>query len=534
MAQNNPELSNEMKEFIVTPSSYEIQMPVLDKTVMCDVSGDFVLPDYLPEIKRLLRVTPSLAESSKYVGGNTAEFAGAINYTVLYTDNDGRIFCAPLSSDYEFECRSDAPDAELSSENLICDTDIDSVSCRPVGPRKLVIKSRLRSRVRSYENDSIPERTVGAASAEDEFSVERLKREYPTAFVVRGAGEEINVEGELVQGGVSGAVKPIFCEGRVAVLDASCTDGGVSVRAELVLRALLEKEDGELLSSCKRFPVSDTVELGGVGRDFDCRAWGRCTSVSVSAERSEDERSTRLLCDATVVFEAEARKNVSATVSEDAFSTLCECECGVKEYELPYCMRTVCTTFSFSHSLPLSDVGVDADGEIVDLCGDAAIEKVESAHGKCTAVGVCRASAVISGPEVQSTEFDLPFRYEFDAEAGDIADFDATATVTSLKSRAEGENMAVDCEISLALSVFGKNAVGVVDTLTLNKNKPHPDDRSGASFVIFYPDKSDSLWSVAKRYHTPLSRLTEANEPLPRDVASPASLSGRDFIIFEK
>ncbi len=534
MAQNKPELSNEMKEFIVTPSSYEIQMPVLNKTVMCDVSGDFVLPDYLPEIKRLLRVTPSLAESSKYVGGNTAEFAGAVNYTVLYTDNEGRIFCAPLSSDYEFECKTDVPDTELSSENLICDTDIDSVSCRPVGPRKLVIKSRLRSRVRSYESRAIPERTVGVVTAEDEFSVERLKREYPTAYIIRGAGEEIEVEGELVQGGVSGSVKPIFCEGRVAVLDASCIEGGVSVRAELVLRALLEKEDGELFSSCKRFPVSDTVELGGVGSDFDCRAWGRCTSVSVSAEKSGDERSTRLVCNATVMFEAEAQKNVSATVSVDAFSTLCECERGVKEYELLYCLRTVCTPFSFTHSLPLSDVGADGGGEMVDLCGDAVIERVESAQGKCTAVGVCRASAVISGTEVQSVEFELPFRYEFDADAEDIADFDSTATVTSMKSRTEGENMAVDCELSLALSVFGKNTVGVVDTLTLNKNKPHPDDGAGASLVIYYPDKCDSLWSVAKRYHTPLSRLTGANEPPPRDVFSPASLSGRDFIIFEK
>ena len=534
MAQNDHELSSEIKEFIVSPSSYEIRMPVLDRTLTCDVSGDFVLPDYLPEIKRLLRVTPTVSESSKYVGQGSVEFAGAVNYTVLYADGDGRLFCAPLSSDYDFECKTGGTDGELSSDAVFCDTGIESVNCRPVGPRKLVMKSRLCSRVRAFENTAIPERTEGNVTPEDEYSIERLKRVYPTACLVRGKGDEISVDGEIEPGGVSGSVKPVFCEGKVAVLDVSCGEDGAQVRAELAVRCLLEKEDGELFCVSKRFPVSDNVELRGAGRDAGCMAWGRCETVSVNAEHSEDEHRTRLFCEATVIFEAEAVKNLPASVTEDAFSTQYECECGVKEYEFPYSQKVICTTFNFANSLPLAEVGVDSGGNVIDLCGEAKIEKVENANGKLTASGVCRASALISGEEIQSTEFDLPFKYEFDGGAGEVADFDAEASVVSIRARAEGENVAFDGEIALALSVFGKNTAAVAEKVTLDKSRPVKDDVKGPAFMIFYPDKSDSLWSVAKKYRVPLSKLSEKNEPLPGDAASTASLAGRDFIIFDK
>ena len=38
----------------------ELQLPVADKIVTTELSGDFTLPDYHPEIKRLLWVNASV------------------------------------------------------------------------------------------------------------------------------------------------------------------------------------------------------------------------------------------------------------------------------------------------------------------------------------------------------------------------------------------------------------------------------------------------------------------------------------------
>ena len=53
-----------------------VQVPMCDKSVIGEISGDFTLPDYQPEIKRLLRVTANILPATRYVGDRCAELSG--------------------------------------------------------------------------------------------------------------------------------------------------------------------------------------------------------------------------------------------------------------------------------------------------------------------------------------------------------------------------------------------------------------------------------------------------------------------------
>ena len=54
----------------------------------------------------------------------------------------------------------------------------------------------------------------------------------------------------------------------------------------------------------------------------------------------------------------------------------------------------------------------------------------------------------------------------------------------------------------------------------------------GAVYTVCYPSKDDTLWSVAKRYHTPVSLLSAKNTLAPAPAAdTPASLAGVRFLM---
>ena len=59
-----------------------IQVPINEKATVTDLSGDFALPDYQPEIKRLLRVSACVLPPSKFIGDNEGELSGSIDYYV--------------------------------------------------------------------------------------------------------------------------------------------------------------------------------------------------------------------------------------------------------------------------------------------------------------------------------------------------------------------------------------------------------------------------------------------------------------------
>ena len=67
--------------------------------VFCDISEEFTLPEYEPEIKKILRVTARVLPAGKYVGGGRAEFAGSVVYGLIYRGTEGETGCVSLSSD---------------------------------------------------------------------------------------------------------------------------------------------------------------------------------------------------------------------------------------------------------------------------------------------------------------------------------------------------------------------------------------------------------------------------------------------------
>jgi hypothetical protein len=69
-----------------------VQIPILDRELSVEVTGDYSLPDYLPEIKRLLRIRPALLPQSRFAGRDSVGLNGALDYYVMYMGQDGGVY----------------------------------------------------------------------------------------------------------------------------------------------------------------------------------------------------------------------------------------------------------------------------------------------------------------------------------------------------------------------------------------------------------------------------------------------------------
>ena len=126
-----------------------LQAPVGDRVVVTELSEEFSLPDYQPEMKRLLRVKATVLPSDQYVGAGNAECAGHVDYSILYTGNDGALYCTDQRGTYQFSSPLELPSDFEAGEGILCCAESvpEQTVGRVIAPRKLMIKCRLRSRV---------------------------------------------------------------------------------------------------------------------------------------------------------------------------------------------------------------------------------------------------------------------------------------------------------------------------------------------------------------------------------------------------
>ena len=477
-----------------------VQVSMCDKSVISEISGDFTLPDYQPEIKRLLRVTASILPASRYVGDRCAELSGNVDYYVVYTGSDNQIYCAPLTAEYKIEVPFDAAETSpLLNAVGYAAIVADNVSGRVTSPRKLSIKCRLRTRARFFGDMAIEDAFGGG-------SLEVLYGKEDTARAVISMGEMIKLSDEMINSG-SDDLRVIFAEGKALVDEVSSGDGMISCRGNLYCKLLISREDGSAPYSVNRkIPFSQNIHADGVCRGDSASAKASACEMSVTVDDG------RILLDVGMLVEAYASTSEQVKYVKDVYSTTHKVTCDYKTLEMP---RYECFTngnFTLSDSMTLNEAGIAADCNVLDIAGGVFPEVYSFDDGRCIVGGKARFDLLLDrGGEYSSQSIEFPFRYECaspDHESQTVADALFEGEIVSARARVDGERIGIDAEISMSGCAWERAQTRLLDSVSFGDEITH----GVGEYTVCYPARGESLWSVAKRYGAPISTVVAANK----------------------
>lgn len=513
--------------FTLTPPAM-LPAPLLDRTVGTDLATDFALPDYLPEIKRLLRVTPAVLPESRYLGANSAEFNGAVEYLVTYAGADGHLWSTRLRQDYAVSAPVDA-DQLARGLDPTADTQVDSVVSRVTGPRKLNMRARLRTHVHAWGEEPVEPELDGNPSP---ASLERLTKPCRAMRLMRAASEPIDLGNEIALVDGAGETRVIRADGCVNVTDATVGDGIVTCRGELILQLLTCVEQDGMASepemTVRKLPFEEQITMPDASSGMAARAWGRCGDLAVQIEDG------RILCDAAVWLEAEAAAEADLALTADLYATDGEIEdASYREIDVSTLARCMNSSFTMSGSAPLKDAGIDPGAVIVDVTAVPQVEGMEMAGGRCKLTGSCRLSVIyrLDG-EYGAGEMVLPLAYTVDCGDAMVTDHAVELTVCSIRTRCEGEGearrLSVDAEIAAATRLFARQKQRI---LARAAYRPGGASRN-TGCVICYPEPGDTIWSICKRYRVSCAKMAAENHLQTGENSDmPASLEGVRYLL---
>ena len=504
-----------------------------------DLTSEFVLPDYRPEIKRLLRVTAVPLPADKYIGGSSVELSGTVEFQVLYAATDGSLWCVTQREDYRLSCPMDLSPEFHTANGLVCDiqTDTENASGRVMAPRKLTARCRVRASVRTLADRTLAEEIPDG----NEETTERLTGTVMVSRVYLGESAPFTLSEEILLDGRMPSVRVISASAEVFPTEVQASDNAVTCRGEVCLSLLCVAEAEETPSldeanDCvpanaavpytvvRRLPFTTEIPVDGAEVGCSACARGTCSEISVTVEEN------RVLCDVTCVLSARAERNEELPYTRDIYSTVCQSEPVFRRVPTEHSLACRNGNFSLTAALPLSEVGIRPDATIIDTEATVSVSAPEYNRGSYVVPGAARFRVLLRAPdgEYSTAELEVPFRYESPA-SGDIAPTagDTVARAVLAKSRMDGEKIAVEAELAVALSLRASDEVNALTEVRLGEKFP----TQGAACVICYPMPSDTLWSVAKRYHTPVQTIRSNNRVADLPADAPDSLAGVSYLI---
>ena len=117
----------------------------VEQSVDCDVT----LPDYCPDIMRIIKCTVSTSITGSKLIGDRATADGNAKIRIIYADEKNKVFC--YDQDYPFSRYAELNSA-LDNAFLSCSAKTEYVNCRAVSKRRIDVHGALSVRFRVLGN----------------------------------------------------------------------------------------------------------------------------------------------------------------------------------------------------------------------------------------------------------------------------------------------------------------------------------------------------------------------------------------------
>ena len=476
----------------------------LDTSFGHEAAQDFSLPDYLPEIKRLLFVSVTALPEGKFLNGNTLELDGTLSYNAVYVGDDGSLASAPLVTEYSADTA--LPFTPENTEGISVDTEMENTSCRATGPRSLNIKSRLRFHVicdGKYENTDSVTDSDGSTISFPPSGIERLAEEVTSLVRRRGSVTE-SAAGEIIC--AAGGAKPVMCDGVLTISSASVDGDSVRVSGRICVKCIFETGEGLNSEAECTILFETSVPVGDSAKYSDGRAWGRIASIKVTPEEGG-----RFGVSVEYDLEAEAYCRTSAEICTDAYSIDAESENEYSECEVPSVLFYGMKHFDVSGESELKTA--DDSAEIMFTSAPSCRCSVTCSDGKAAATGSVRVRVVLnSGGEISSHEVEIPFVTELGDLPGGTScqELQSSVNCSALDTRVavSGGRITAECDVTVTYSVCSKKKIRAVSAVKLGEKT----ERDAVPCIrVYYPEQDEDVWSVCKKYRLDRAKFFKNN-----------------------
>lgn len=484
----------------------KITMQICEKTMSGDFNTELSMPDYEPEIRRLLRVGVTLTPPAGFFDTSRIGMNGEIIYDILYAGNDGALYSTRTSESYELAEAFKPNEKNSDITSIVCEITPESLVSRATAPRKLSLRCKLRGHARALGEQEITER---ATYIEDPNSVERLQDESEYAYIFPSAFAEARISDDFaaeLPSGVSGDIRIISHTACAVCEDVEPANDEAVVKGTLHLSMLATVDDGESapFKLSRKIPFAETVDMNELTPLCKCIASACCTECDFTLEEN------RVFCEPVLLIKLDAEEIRRAEYTKDIFSTDVASETTSKRYEFPVSEKNFSGNFTVSTREEVEALGIDPDSEIIDTTASAVVKNVEFDRNKWALVGETVMNFLTkSNGEYSVKEIKTPFKYEI--SGNEIAPFFTDCRVVALSPRAktDGTRLLCDCELHACGRIYAKSGFEAIDEVIFGE----PLERDSAITVCF-PSPTDTLWDVSKRYHIPTDTINSQESRL--------------------
>ena len=494
------------------------------------VEGDILVPDVKPDISRILSVDGVVNITEKEAVQDKIIIDGVVSFKILYVSKGGEypIYCMDASAG--FSQNIDIPNTNVNMDIDVM-TSVEHIDFNIMNERKISVKTvvNLAGKSRTASRMEILRELLGM----EDVQVLKNRVTYNDTLGSNKSETMVRENFELEEG-LPDIEEILKCDAFAVPKETQVTDGKVIVSGVVKTNTLYIADDGRntLMMLKHEIPFTHFVEVMGAMKDMGSKALVNADEVYTEVKENIDGDRR--------IFEIEAMVKIEASVSDmeekevvvDAYCPGKMLNIDKKKVNFSQTVGKNASNMVVKETMELPKGEPDIS-KVFNVNCKPIIADISLTEDKCIIEGILNANVLyLSQDEVRpvcSFGQEIPFRHFVEipgSEENMEADVNIHVNDVDYNLVNTGQ-MELKVNVGASCVVTKQSELDVVVSVT--ESEEQVDISKRPSITIYYVQPGDTLWKIAKRYHTTVKELVEANE-----IKNPDMIMPGDQIIIQK
>jgi hypothetical protein len=484
------------------------------------VEFDYVLPDYYPDIFKILKCTLTPCIISYSVSGTQLYIDGVAYIKVLYLgEENNSIQCVEhkhsFSKTIELAKAADGAIVTITPKTDYC-------NCRAVSNRRVDVRGAVSVKIKVCG-----EKTADVISDANDLEVKKENISYcaEKLFADRQFVSREDIETGSGKGGI---ISIINNEASVEVTDYKVISDKLVVKGDATVKALylVKAEDNlqqpEVMEAT--IPISQIINLDGVTDQHRCFVTMKILDCDLEIKSGENGENRMLGCDLTVDCKVTAYLEKDLDIITDLYSTQYETDYTTANVKLDSLPTVISNPIVIKGSLESNDGTLesiyDSRCEISNISCKRKSENAFTVAGQANwqALGKLENGTPVFLERAEPFEAELPAEHIPEEYNIDIVLQVQNVTFSITSDR----TVEIRAQLLTDVSYNGVKEYKVITGITVNEEKPK-QKRGDYALKLYFAEENEDIWTIAKRYNTSASAILREND-LDGEITSSAGM----------
>lgn len=489
-------------EYNLTKGEVSVNETMLETTAEQPIDIDFTLPDYCPDINKILKCQVEPLIQNRSINGNKLDIEGNIKVRLMYLDEEKQIirnfnYNSPFSMKVDLKNQNE----EIINPIIYTNESLEYLNCRAISPRRMNINGAFNINIKIMAK-SHKEIITGIEDEDIEqklnnINVSSVVAETEKTFIISEI-LELAQDKPPIENIIRSSINPVLDE-------AKAIDGKVILKGEANIKIVYQSnsQPNNIESMEYSVPISQILSLEEVNENCTCQACIKLLNYSMQAKEDTDGNYSLIETEMHFISSIIAFEEKEISLISDAFSTKYDMKLEYKNVLLDKVQDPLNETVILKEIIetnkdnPISEI-IDVYNEFVNLSSSIMDSKIKIS-GK---YNICILAKNNENQPVYLEKL-AEFEHYIDTEnISDLAKISICQSTASINYRmTSSSDIEVKLEIKLNLTIHNWENYKCINYASADETEQNLKDEN-TSLIIYYAQSGENIWDIARKYKT--------------------------------